>query len=613
MPPSVWRLAVLVIDDLARSVLATQGLVRHHRHRKAQPTLHVSADGSTQNHAHLRPQTAPLVRRLDRGGRRKLSQSPRLGGGATKVSQPPRFGVGAKNATRHPSTGQARSLVRKERRRAMTFETSSLGVSRLLERDDGTQTIASGATGQVPLPKEGINSVEVSPSGLVEMVLPSSQSMQTMIDRTHLDSPQEPLTTALPAGGPGSPGGMTTAGPLAVSGDAAATSANTAPAPAAATSDSSHVGKWVCAFVLLTVFITIVAAFVLWRTSRNRNGPGFILRLFNERQPRNFTERIEEDEPPAVHAETYRDRRLAGRGTLPRAPQSSRKCKDTTSSSRLAPSETTEQSENSEGANETDESQRAASSAHVVAANEALRREQEKNVSRASQKSRIDRKREKKKVNWNAIDGACAEILQIEESRPDISVVIRNFNQDEGRIEAPEIDVEVDGFGEGRALKDGLVWKLNADVQPTSEDTMGKLSSWRRRRLVLQRCQGKLGLLYISEKENGTMVLGAILQDAKNGRVASVRELPSIRLEPLDSAALYKLSRNLHEYDLAFACEKYRTDEEYEKEVPHTMQPITISWVDDAERPHRLVIGLPLSKERASWLKTMKDSMGVDE
>merc|ERR1712224_446960 len=109
----------------------------------------------------------------------------------------------------------------------------------------------------------------------------------------------------------------------------------------------------------------------------------------------------------------------------------------------------------------------------------------------------------------------------------------------------------------------------------------------------------------MSEKENGTMQLGAILNDQEDN-AADIQQLASVAMVPLDAEALYQMSCNLHEYDLAFAKAIYRTDEEYKAEIPQTIHPVSISWKDDRKRPQCLVLAMSSSKERTLWLRAIR-------
>lgn len=243
-------------------------------------------------------------------------------------------------------------------------------------------------------------------------------------------------------------------------------------------------------------------------------------------------------------------------------------------------------------------------------------------------------------VRWQAIDGACAEVLSFE-AHPDVGVTI-SFSSSQAPSEereegscgrccclckglfssAPQPGpagrasvLEVESFAMGRPLKDGLLWKLNSDIETGDEAKLADWTSWRCRQFFMSRSVGKLGLLYISEKQNGFMQLGALLNDSRDRahpELAIVRELPVVSLEPLSAEETLQLGKTLHDYDLAFAeQELYSTDEQYVREIPDKLWPILIAWKDKHKKDFTLCLGAKNSKERVIWMKSMKIAMGL--
>lgn len=239
-------------------------------------------------------------------------------------------------------------------------------------------------------------------------------------------------------------------------------------------------------------------------------------------------------------------------------------------------------------------------------------------------------------VRWQAIDGACAEVLSFE-AEPDIGVPLsfasgeqppeddegccerycwlcaglRDFWRERQERRSAE---EVEAFAFGRPLKDGLLWKLNSDVD-TDVEQMQDWTSWRCRHFFMSRSEGKLGLLYISEKQNGYMQLGAILHDFRDSRhneIAGLKEIEPVSLIPMSTQSTLRLGKTLHDYDLAFSeKEMYSTDEQYVREIPDKLYVIEITWKDYNKKSHTLHVGAKTSKDRVIWLKSMRIAMGL--
>lgn len=244
-----------------------------------------------------------------------------------------------------------------------------------------------------------------------------------------------------------------------------------------------------------------------------------------------------------------------------------------------------------------------------------------------------------KSVRWAIIDGACAEVLAFEPS-PDVGVPVsfassRSYDENADspglcscicfccvtlkEVCFPPVEVvdDLESFALGRPLKEGILWKLNSSVDREVDEgaQLNDLGSWRSRHFYMSRSEGKLGLLYISEKENGFMQLGALLQDfsaKSNKELAEIKELPTINITPISTQATLEMGKTLHAYDLAFSeTEMYSTDEQYVREIPDKLFPIEIVWKDNANKQHNLILGAKNTKDRVIWVKSMRIAMGL--
>lgn len=241
----------------------------------------------------------------------------------------------------------------------------------------------------------------------------------------------------------------------------------------------------------------------------------------------------------------------------------------------------------------------------------------------------VQARRLSRHVNWSAtIERAVVEVLSFD-AESDISVPLQYVEDPSccsrlctccrqfflGDDPAPPQygrSQTLTNLANARPLKDGTCWKLNSGVDLGCTKNLADLQNWRRRRFFMQRSEGKLALLYISEKDDGTMQLGCILDDLKVKQPAAIQEMPIIQMTPLDTYVKMEIARNLHEYDLAFAeKEKYYTNEAYVEDIPESLYPVEIKWKDSSKQQQVVCIAFDTVKERKVWLNSMRMAMNM--
>lgn len=253
--------------------------------------------------------------------------------------------------------------------------------------------------------------------------------------------------------------------------------------------------------------------------------------------------------------------------------------------------------------------------------------------SREIQRSSIDRPgRISHHVNWSAtIEKAVVEVLSFD-AESDVGVPLsfveeppegccgrlcsccRQFFCGEDPTPRPTLgrSPTLVNLANARPLKDGLCWKLNSGVDLGCTKNLADLQNWRRRRFFMQRSDYKLALLYISEKDDGMMQLGCILDDLKVKQPAAIQEMPTIQMTMLEEDIQMQIATNLHEYDICFAeREKYYTNQEYLEDIPEALHPVAISWKDSSKEQQSLCIAFDDVKDRKVWLNSMKMAMNM--
>ncbi|CAE7749815.1 unnamed protein product [Symbiodinium sp. CCMP2456] len=102
----------------------------------------------------------------------------------------------------------------------------------------------------------------------------------------------------------------------------------------------------------------------------------------------------------------------------------------------------------------------------------------------------------------------------------------------------------------------GHMWKLNNNVEPTAKN-LRDISSWRRRLFLIEDGEGGVAMMYLSEKEDGLMVPGAMLRGRKKGtkslsRLQKIEALPEVVLDPVADDMTYSTMNNIKQYEIAF-------------------------------------------------------------
>jgi len=239
----------------------------------------------------------------------------------------------------------------------------------------------------------------------------------------------------------------------------------------------------------------------------------------------------------------------------------------------------------------------------------------------------------KRTVTWQDVHGACEKLMEKEPSLSSTVPLLR----------APSTGQFCFGFGKklchrlrllcadcftlrtvkdgrrplrGTKVKDqpglqGYLWKLNRDESNEPATDPASIRSWRRRLFMMRFTEGRLCLMYLSEKHDGLMSLACSLDGPE--AAGCVRELPAVELEPMSPDTRYWARSNLQQYNVAFGFDttsgKQRPMEEYEKYLPPRLCPFAISWRDAQGMEQRLVVATPEQGATSQWVQSIKDKL----
>lgn len=136
----------------------------------------------------------------------------------------------------------------------------------------------------------------------------------------------------------------------------------------------------------------------------------------------------------------------------------------------------------------------------------------------------------------------------------------------------------------------GYLWKY-ASNRAESPEELVNMNNWRRRLCFLRDHQvhGRI-LAYISEKEDGSLQVAAVLSSHR--KVARLHRLPVSRIKALSDPDRLKVQKDLRDYDVAFRHEDPRGkhDEDYMVDVPSQLHPCAIEWEDTMGEMHRVLL-----------------------
>eukprot|EP00929_Paragymnodinium_shiwhaense_P124317 TRINITY_DN9952_c0_g1_i1.p1 TRINITY_DN9952_c0_g1~~TRINITY_DN9952_c0_g1_i1.p1 ORF type:complete len:317 (-),score=45.01 TRINITY_DN9952_c0_g1_i1:320-1270(-) len=194
-----------------------------------------------------------------------------------------------------------------------------------------------------------------------------------------------------------------------------------------------------------------------------------------------------------------------------------------------------------------------------------------------------------KAVSWVDIDGSCEEIFKFEVISPDACARLNGeLVGGSGRAAAVPrprragltscFDICAECFKPERAalVRQGRLWKLNHE-----ESKMEDLQSWRRRLFFLRRTSKDAAFVYISEKEDGSVILACLLhgKGRKPGAV-KIEELDPVRIDRVSKATKEWVTTAVTQYELAFSLDLGLNplEEMADFEVPSMLYPISLSW-----------------------------------
>jgi len=246
-----------------------------------------------------------------------------------------------------------------------------------------------------------------------------------------------------------------------------------------------------------------------------------------------------------------------------------------------------------------------------------------------------------RRVTWSDVEGSCDEIFKFEVIHPDATAPLvagSTASTEDPKESEPEqkepltlIDylkfITPCGCYSGvRRLFDqpsrqagyvtpakGHLWKLNHDAENDMED----IRSWRRRLFFLRKCEQQTAFMYISEKDDGSVVLSCLLRGhgRESGDVCT-EELDTVELPRISNADKNWAINNMHSYELAFTIDHGVTPlDEMDAQVPRMLYPISLSWeepsgdgssVDSEERYRKVVVAATSEVARKRWLNALK-------
>jgi len=177
------------------------------------------------------------------------------------------------------------------------------------------------------------------------------------------------------------------------------------------------------------------------------------------------------------------------------------------------------------------------------------------------------------------------------------------------------------GYAQSAVVQHGLVWKLRRKPWYTLEHWKD-IENWRRRDFFIKKTASnpsRVGILFVSEKDNGTMKVLATLKISSDdgrefGKTAELEENDEVVFPPHDKSKLDSLCSDLYTYDLELGKRKYKRPELYNVEVPNSLWPLSIKWENrDTNEVTTDVIGFREKAERKNWMNQLRESLGMQK
>ncbi|CAE7770926.1 unnamed protein product [Symbiodinium sp. CCMP2592] len=157
----------------------------------------------------------------------------------------------------------------------------------------------------------------------------------------------------------------------------------------------------------------------------------------------------------------------------------------------------------------------------------------------------------------------------------------------------------------------GHMWKLNNNVEPTAQN-LRQISSWRRRLFLIEDGEGGVAMMYLSEKEDGLMVPGAMLRGRKKGtkstaKLQKIEALPEVVLDPVADDMMYSTMNNIKQYEIAF----FGGQGLNVKTLPEKLYPMRLRWTDGAGKEQQIMVASPEDVSRKAWMVVIRTSAGM--
>merc|ERR1712217_174132 len=122
--------------------------------------------------------------------------------------------------------------------------------------------------------------------------------------------------------------------------------------------------------------------------------------------------------------------------------------------------------------------------------------------------------------------------------------------------------------------------------------------------------EGKIGMMYVSEKNDGEMTLACAL-GVLGMKVTVDDTQPPVELDPLTPRTQFWAKQSLQTYDVAFNFEKKlrKEIEVYANLIPSTLYPFLIIWRDSSEVEHQLVLAAQDQEIKQMWVNYIRDEV----
>jgi hypothetical protein len=179
------------------------------------------------------------------------------------------------------------------------------------------------------------------------------------------------------------------------------------------------------------------------------------------------------------------------------------------------------------------------------------------------------------------------------------------------KMAIPREVTEAEEFRNAKKVKDGKIWKLNAEFDPTSKEEMNLLLSWRRRRLhlALNEDSGKVVLIYVSEKFNVLPCLLACIRHGSNLDPAECSELEEVVVKSTGEEKT-EMGEKIYAYEMevetVVAEIAKMTEASFEKQIPSRLFPLEVKYMDHENEVQARIIGFEDASQRKEWATAMK-------